>query len=47
VIGDTWHWQAGVGKFETGVLHDKRAGGFDIGVDARENPPTIAAAAKK
>jgi hypothetical protein len=44
-IGDTWHWQVGAGKFETGVLHGKRAGGFDIVVDAKAVPPTMAPAA--
>jgi len=46
-ISDTWHWQAGAGRFERGVLHGKRAGGFDIVVDAKAVPPTTVAAPVK
>jgi hypothetical protein len=43
-IKDTWQWQATPGRFEAGVLHGKRAGGFDIVVDAKAVPPTAPAA---
>ncbi len=47
-ISDTWHWQAGADRFESGILHGKRAGGFDIVVDAKAVPPAaVAAPARK
>jgi hypothetical protein len=39
-IADTWQWQAGPGRFETGTLHGSRAKGFNIVVDAKDVAPT-------
>jgi hypothetical protein len=46
-ISDTLHWQVGAGRFETGILHGKRAVGFDIVEDANAVPPPTSAAAPK